>query len=90
MELIKRMKTEEFTLENMKQNTILSAFRVIYEDIEDRDNEGNPFLLTLILQNKKTGQYYMEQAESDMDSWLDIRETYISETDIRALQQVKV
>jgi hypothetical protein len=73
----------------MKENIILSAFEVIYEDIEDRDNDGNPFLLTMILQNKKTGQYYMEQAESDMDSWLDIRETYISDAAIKALQRVK-
>lgn len=84
------MDITEFNLERMKENIILSAFEVIYEDIEDRDNDGNPFLLTMILQNKKTGQYYMEQAESDMESWLDIRETYMSDAAIKALQRVKV
>jgi hypothetical protein len=87
---MKRMDITEFNLERMKENIIISAFEIIYEDIEDRDNDGNPFLLTMILQNKKTGQYYMEQAESDMDSWLDIRETYISDAAIKALQRVKV
>jgi hypothetical protein len=87
---MKRMDITEFNLERMKENIIISAFEIIYEDIEDRDNDGNPFLLTMILQNKKTGQYYMEQAESDMESWLDIRETYMSEAAIKALQRVKV
>lgn len=87
---MKRMDITEFNLERMKENIIISAFEIIYEDIEDRDNDGNPFLLTMILQNKKTGQYYMEQAESDMESWLDIRETYMSDAAIKALQRVKV
>jgi hypothetical protein len=79
------MDLTEFNTKTMKDKLNLTEHFIIYEGIDERDNEGNPFLLTIVYRHRGNNSVYMVQIEADMESWYEALEIFVAPAALEAL-----